>query len=250
MEVYIANDYTELCKIASKNILNVIKSKPNAILGLPTGGTSIGMYKELVKMYKEGILSFSKVTTFNLDEYEGLGKEDANSYYKFMYDNFFKHVDIKYDNINIPDGLASDSNKECEEYEMKIRKAGGMDLVVLGIGENGHIGFNEPSDFFSGFSYRVKLHEDTIRANSRFFNSADEVPKYALTMGIRTIMLSKKIMLLASGENKAKAIKSAIEGVITPSIPASILQLHRDVTVVLDKKSASLLSWSDSYKIV
>jgi glucosamine-6-phosphate deaminase len=242
MNIHIYNDYDEMSKAAADYVYNFIKSKPNAVLGLPTGSTPIGMYKELIKLYKENKISFKDITTFNLDEYENLDESNVNSYHYFMFDNFFNHIDIDKENINILSGTNEDYEKECKAYEDKIEKAGGIDLMILGLGINGHVGFNEPSDYFSGETYRIKLHEDTIEANSRFFDNVDEVPRYALTMGIKSIMNCKEILLLAGGGNKANAIKGAVEGPITPQLPASVLQLHSSAVFMLDNESAKLLS--------
>ena len=241
MRLMITKSYEELSKLAAENVTNIVEEKPNAVLGLPTGSTPIGMYKKLISMYSDGTLSFRDVTAFNLDEYEGLDKNSPNSYYKYMLDNFYGHIDIAKDKTNIPDGKAVDIYNTCIEYEERIKKAGGIDLIILGLGNNGHIGFNEPADHFSGITHRVKLHRETIKANSRFFNSIDEVPKYAITMGIRSIMHCKKIILLASGKAKAEAIKKALKEPVTAKVPASVLQLHQDLTVIIDEEAASLL---------
>lgn len=242
MKVIIAKNYEELSCIAAQKVAGLLKSKPNARLGLPTGSTPIGMYKELIAMNKKGDLSFKDVVTFNLDEYQGLDKNDPNSYYRFMQDNFFSHIDIEMGNTNIPNGMSSDIYKECIDYERRIEEANGIDLMILGIGNNGHIGFNEPASYFAGMTHRVKLHEETIQANSRFFSDTDSVPTYAITMGIKSIMHCRSIMLLASGKAKAEAIKKTLEGPITPEVPASVLQLHRDLTIIIDEAAASLLS--------
>lgn len=241
MKVIITKNYEDLSQSAAGHVADLLKSKPDAVLGLPTGSTPLGMYKELIALNKKGQLSFKNVTTFNLDEYEGLDREDANSYYRFMLDNFFGYIDIDLKKTNIPDARSCDIPKECLEYEKKIEKAGGIDLMILGIGNNGHIGFNEPAEYFPGITHRVKLHEDTIKANSRFFHRIDEVPKFAVTMGIKSIMHCRSIMLIASGKAKAQAIKNTIEGPITPQVPASVLQLHRDLTIILDEEAAVLL---------
>lgn len=241
MNIIISRDYDELSRVAADKVAGIVKSRPDAVLGLPTGSTPLGMYRELISMNKEGKLSFKKITTFNLDEYEALPKEDENSYYKFMWDNFFSHIDIEKEKTNIPNGMACDVEEECKDYERRIVEAGGIDLMVLGIGNNGHIGFNEPAEYFAGITHRVKLTDNTIEANSRFFGSVDKVPKYAVTMGIKSIMQCRSVMILASGKGKADAIKKALEGPITPELPASVLQLHRDLTVVVDEEAASLL---------
>ncbi len=241
MELLITKTYDELSKSAAGRVKDFIKSKPEAVLGLPTGSTPLGMYKELISMYREGAVSFKGVTTFNLDEYEGLDRDHENSYYKYMVDNFFDHVDIDKSRTNIPTGKCSDNYKCCMEYEERIKKSGGIDLMVLGLGNNGHIGFNEPAEHFPGITHRVKLHKETIKANSRFFKNQDEVPKYAVTMGIRSIMHCKNIILLANGKGKSEAIKKALKEPVTPKVPASVLQLHQSLTVIIDEEAASLL---------
>lgn len=192
-------------------------------------------------LYKKGIVDFSKVTTFNLDEYVNLDVNDKNSYHSFMHENLFDHINIPEESINFLNGNASDPEKECEEYENKIKKAGGIDIQLLGIGSNGHIAFNEPSDCFQRWSHVVNLKESTVKDNSRFFKSIEEVPTQAVTMGIGSIMQAKKILIIAIGENKAKAIKQLINGNVTPQCPASVLQFHTDVTLMLDRGEASLL---------
>lgn len=241
MKLLVAKTYEEMSKLAAEHVANLIKSNPKAVLGLPTGSTPLGMYKELISMYKDGALSFRGITTFNLDEYEGLDRNNPNSYYRFMLDNFFNHIDIEKDKTNIPDAKCSDIYKCCIEYEEKIKKVGGIDLMVLGLGNNGHIGFNEPAEYFPGITHRAKLHRETINANSRFFNSVDEVPKYAVTMGIRSIMHCRSILLIANGKVKAEAIRKAIKEPVTAKVPASVLQLHQDLTIIIDEEAASLL---------
>jgi glucosamine-6-phosphate deaminase len=199
------------------------------------------MYKELIKLYENKKIDFAEVTTFNLDEYCNLSKKNTNSYYYYMHNNFFKYINIKPENTYIPDGMASDIDKECIKYEQKIKYKGGIDLQILGIGANGHIGFNEPDINFEAETHLVKLDEDTIEANSRFFASKDEVPTMAISMGIKTIMQSKMILLLASGEGKAEAIYQAVKGKICPEIPASIIQLHTNATIIADKNAAKFL---------
>lgn len=242
MRIVIVKDYEELSKKAALLLASQITLKPNSVLGLATGSTPIGTYRELVRIYNEGDISFSEIVTFNLDEYYGLDKENAQSYYYFMEENLFKHVNINISNIHIPDGRARDIEQECIEYESKIKQAGGIDLQLLGIGRNGHIGFNEPDVKFEAQTHLVTLDEDTIEANSRFFDSLEEVPRRAISMGIKTIMHSRKIVLLASGEEKAETIHSMINGKITPELPASVLQLHPDVVILLDEKAASKLN--------
>ncbi len=242
MRIIVSADYDEMSKLAAEDVAGIIRENPTVVLGLPTGSTPLGMYRNLITMHKQGNLSFRHVTTFNLDEYIGLEPGHVNSYRYFMYENFFKHVDIQDQNINIPDGNAADLEQECMDYEAKIRNAGGIYLMVLGVGNNGHIGFNEPADHFPIATHVTRLDESTIRANARFFRSPDEVPRLAVTMGIGSIMRSRRILLLASGNAKARAISAALEGSVTPALPASILQFHPDVTVILDAEAASLLT--------
>ncbi len=239
MQIYIEENYEKMSKQAAYLLASQIRLKSQSVIGLATGGTPVGMYKELVRMHKEEGLDFSQITSFNLDEYCPISRDNPQSYYYYMMDNLFNHVNIKPDKINIPNGNAEDIEAECKSYEKKIMDAGGIDFQVLGIGNNGHIGFNEPDDKFEAFTHLVHLDEGTIQANSRFFNSIDEVPRRAISMGIKTIMLAKKIMLLANGKNKAPIIKETIFGEITPKVPASVLQLHPDVTFILDEEAAS-----------
>jgi len=240
VEVIIKNNYEEISKLAADYLINTVKAKNNAILGLPTGSTPIGMYQEVINRYKDNI-SFQNVRTFNLDEYVGLDKSNINSYRYFMDENLFSHIDIKEENIHIPNGVARDIEKECINYENLLKTTGQMDIMYLGIGHNGHIGFNEPDEFFEPYTHIVKLTEDTIEANKRFFDNIESVPQTAITMGIKTIMSAKKIILLASGESKAEAILKTVKGKITPRVPASILQLHNDVTLIIDKDAAKFL---------
>lgn len=244
MKIIVSANYDEMSRLAAEQVATLVRQNPKAVLGLPTGSTPIGMYRNLIEMYRQGTLSFKQVTTFNLDEYIGLPPGDVNSYRYFMFENFFKHIDIQEENIHIPDGNAEDLEQECIAYENKIRAAGGIDLMVLGVGNNGHIGFNEPGDHFPVATHVTKLDESTIQANARFFDSIDQVPRYAITMGIGSIMRCHRILLLASGKAKAQAIRGAIEGPVTPKLPASILQFHSDVTIMLDAEAASLLSRS------
>ncbi|EOD00097.1 glucosamine-6-phosphate deaminase [Caldisalinibacter kiritimatiensis] len=241
MKILIVNDYTEMSRKAANIVASQIILKNDSVIGLATGDTPKGMYKELVRLYNNGDIDFTEVKTFNLDEYYGLDKTNSQSYHYYMMENLFNHVNIKRENINIPNGMAESIEKECEEYERKIEEAGGIDLQVLGIGRNGHIGFNEPDLKFEAKTHLVRLDDDTIKANSRFFESIEEVPTLAISMGIKTIMHARKIILLASGEGKAEAIYKTVKGKITPEMPASVLQLHPDVTLIVDKKAASLL---------
>jgi glucosamine-6-phosphate deaminase len=241
MNIVITNTYEEMSKKAANIIVSQVTLEPNSVLGLATGSTPIKTYEYIRKKYEGHEVDFEKTVTFNLDEYIGLGKGDSQSYRCFMDQHLFNHINIKEENIYIPNGLAEDIQSECINYEEEIRKQGGIDLQLLGIGRNGHIGFNEPNVSFEARTHKVSLDEDTIKANARFFDSADEVPTEAISMGIKTIMMSKKILLLASGKNKAEAINALVNGPITPKLPASILQLHQDVTLILDEGAARFL---------
>lgn len=218
-----------------------VLQKPNSVLGLATGSTPIKAYDHMIELYNQGAVDFSKVTTFNLDEYCNLDINDKNSYHSFMNENLFNHINIPMENINFLDGNAEDMQAECKTYEKRIKDAGGIDIQLLGIGSNGHIAFNEPADAFQRWSHVVKLKESTIKDNSRFFEKIEDVPTEAATMGIGSIMQAKRILIIALGEKKAKAIKQVIDGHVTPQCPASILQFHKDVTLMLDKGAASLI---------
>ena len=231
----IAENHSDIGKIGAKIIADQIKQKPDSVLGLATGSTPIPLYHELVRLHQEGSLDLSAVTSFNLDEYIGLEAAHPQSYHAFMLDNLFSKVNVPAENIHIPDGMAKDSSEQCKSYEEAIRNAGGIDLQLLGIGNNGHIGFNEPADVFIRDTHVVELTEDTREANKRFFSSLAEVPTQAITMGIGTILSARKILLVLNGHNKAAAIEKAFLGDIDPQVPVSILQLHPDVTVVGDK---------------
>lgn len=241
MELFILDDYATLSRDAARIVAIRIAQKPNLILGLATGSTPLGMYKELIKLYHLGQVSFAQVTSFNLDEYYPIAQENPQSYYSYMRDNFWSQVDISMENTNIPDGSSGDTQKVCNDYERKVEEAGGIDLQVLGIGENGHIGFNEPGASLSANTHLVSLSKDTIKANSRFFPTLEHVPKQAITMGIGTIMKAKEIILLAAGETKAEIIKETLTGTISTQIPASMLQAHPKVTVLLDKGAGKLV---------
>lgn len=240
-KVFIDENYEELSLRSAQIIKNQVDAVPGTVLGLATGSTLIGTYDELVRLHKAGEVDFSKVVSFNLDEYFPIKKSDNQSYYYYMKKHLFNHVNILAENTHIPDSEAADYEAECAAYEEKITAHGGIDLQILGIGNNGHIGFNEPGDAFISQAHYVKLDESTIKANSRFFDNENDVPKHAITVGMRTIMTAKKILLLASGEKKAEAIFQTIHGAITPRVPASILQLHPNVTIIADKEAARLL---------
>ena len=239
MQIYRAKDYEDMSKKAANIIASQIVLKPDCVLGLATGSTPIGAYKNLVEKYEQGDLDFSQVTTVNLDEYKGLPRENDQSYYYFMHDNLFDHVNVKPENTHLPDGTKEDSDEECARYEELIRTLGGQDLQLLGLGHNGHIGLNEPDAIFEKATHCVDLQESTIEANKRFFASADDVPKQAYTMGIGTIMQAKKILVVVSGEDKADTVAKAFFGPVTPEVPASILQFHKDVILVADEAALS-----------
>ena len=241
MNLRVVNSYEELSKVAASEFSKVIKEKPNAILGLATGGSPIGMYKELIKMYENKELDFSKITTVNLDEYIGLNPEHSQSYRYFMNDNLFNHINIDVANTFVPNGLAKDLEVECKEYDKRIIELGGIDIQLLGVGNNGHIAFNEPDEQLSAGTHVISLTENTIEANARFFDNINDVPRKAITMGVGGIMKAKKIILIASGASKAEAIKGLFSGKITTENPASMLQMHRDVTVIVDKEAAKLI---------
>ncbi|MBQ6540031.1 MAG: glucosamine-6-phosphate deaminase [Oscillospiraceae bacterium] len=241
MKIIRAKDYNDMSRKAANIIAAQVILKPDCVLGLATGSTPIGTYAELVKGYENGDLDFSGVTSVNLDEYKGLPRTAEQSYYYFMHDNLFSHVNIDPANTNLPDGMEPDSEKACSDYDKVIESVGGVDLQLLGLGHNGHIGFNEPGDVFKYGTHCVKLTDRTIDANKRFFDSIDDVPRYAYTMGIGTIMSAKKILIVVSGEDKAPALRDAVCGPITPACQASVLQLHGDVTVVADEAALSLI---------
>lgn len=242
MRIYREKDYNAMSRRAAAVIAAQIVSKPDCVLGLATGSSPVGAYQQLVKWYEQGDLSFAEVRSVNLDEYYGLSPDHDQSYRYFMQSNLFDHVDIAPENTNVPDGLAKDPTAECLRYERKAAELGYADLQLLGLGRNGHIGFNEPCDCFPVATHLVDLTESTIEANARFFASADDVPKQALTMGVGTIMKARKILIVASGADKADAVWKAFAGPITPEVPASILQLHPDVTLVADEGALSKLT--------
>lgn len=239
MKFYKANDYADMSRKAANIIAAQLITKPTSVLGLATGSSPIGTYKELIAKYQQGELDFSEVKTVNLDEYKGLRPDNDQSYHYFMNHHLFQHVNINPEATNFPDGTATDDEKECKRYNQVLQDFGGIDLQLLGIGHNGHIGFNEPDDSFEPLTHVVSLTESTINANSRLFSSYDEVPTQAFTMGIKSIMQADKILLIASGKDKAPIIKQAFFGPITPSVPASILQLHKNVSIVADMDALS-----------
>lgn len=239
MRVIKAKDYDDMSRKAANIISAQIIMKPDCVLGLATGSTPVGTYAKLVKRYQKGDLDFSNVTTVNLDEYKGLNRENEQSYYYFMHDNLFGKVNVDLKRTFLPDGMEPDAKKACADYDRIIAATGGVDLQLLGLGHNGHIGFNEPAEIFEAETHCVDLTESTITANRRFFASEEEVPRQAYTMGIKTIMRARKILLVVSGEDKAGIVKEAFYGAITPKVPASVLQLHNDVTIVADEAALS-----------
>lgn len=242
MLVLKVKDYEELSKRVAGVIADEIRKKQDIVLGLATGETPLGLYRELVRMHKEEGLDFSKVTTFNLDEYVGLPPTHKESYHYFMHENLFKHINIDPSNVYIPDGMVKDIPAYCKWYEKKIKEVGGIDLQILGIGRDGHIGFNEPGSSLSSRTRIKTLSKETIEDNARFFWGVENVPKTAITMGIQTIMEARLIILLASGKRKAQIVKQAIEGPVSAMVPASIIQFHPKAAVVVDKEAASLLT--------
>lgn len=242
IKIVYCKDEQEVGVKAAGVMAEVIKEKPDAVIGLATGSSPLTMYAELVNKYKAGEISFKEVTSVNLDEYEGLSKEHGQSYSYFMHKNLFNHIDIKEENVNLPNGLAKDAKAECERYDGVIEKAGGVDIQLLGIGNNGHIGFNEPADYFPKGTSLIELTDSTIDANSRFFASRDEVPTKAFSMGIGTIMSARKIVMVVIGKGKAEILEDALFGKVTPKNPASILQFYKgEVVVCADAEALSVI---------
>lgn len=239
MKIIRAKDYNDMSRKAANIISAQIIMKSDCVLGLATGSTPIGTYAQLVEWYQKGDLDFSEVTTVNLDEYKGLTKDNEQSYYYFMNDKLFSKVNIDPKRTFLPDGMEPDSDKACREYNQVIADVGGVDLQLLGLGHNGHIGFNEPGMAFEAQTHCVELTESTMKANQRFFASMEDVPRQAYTMGIKTIMQAKKILVVVSGADKAAIVKEAFFGAITPQVQASVLQLHNDVTLVADEDALS-----------
>lgn len=242
MRIILTKDYQDMSRKAANIISAQVILKPDSVLGLATGSTPVGIYRQLAQWYEKGDLDFSKVTTVNLDEYRGLSPEDSQSYHYYMEKNFFSKVNLRADRHFLPDGNNEDAAAECARYEALIGSLGGIDLQLLGLGHNGHIGFNEPAKDFVGSVHLVDLAERTIEANKRFFSSAEAVPRQAYTMGVRTILCAKKILLAVSGEDKADALFRTLNGPISPKVPGSVLQLHPDVVVVADAAAAGRLS--------
>lgn len=241
MVVKVYKNTDAIGKAAASLFAACVTQKPNCVLGLATGSTPVPTYQAMAELYRAGAVDFSQVTTYNLDEYVGLDHDHEQSYYYFMMDNLFKNVNVPTENVHVLSGIAADPEKECAAYDAAIDAAGGIDLQILGIGNNGHIAFNEPAESFAPTTHVVNLTESTIQANTRFFSSSDEVPRQALTMGIGSIMKARSIVIIATGAAKAQAVKDMITGPVDPSCPASVLQLHPCVTVMLDEAAASLL---------
>lgn len=241
MKIIKTKDYEHMSRVTANLLSAQVIMKPDCVLGLATGSTPVGAYKQLVQWFQKGDLDFSEVTSVNLDEYKGLSPENDQSYRYFMNHNLFDHINIRKDHTFVPNGLEPDAEKACDDYNKIIHDLGGIDLQLLGLGNNGHIGFNEPSSSFEKETHCVDLTQSTIDANARFFSSLSEVPRQAYTMGIQTIMQAKKIVVAVSGQGKASIVMEAFFGPITPQVPASVLQLHSDVTVVGDEAALSML---------
>lgn len=239
MKIIKAADYKDMSRKAANIISAQVIMKPDSVLGLATGGTPIGTYEQLIEWYRKGDIDFSEVITINLDEYRGLSRDHRQSYWYYMHSHFFDHVNIPADHIHVPEGSNADSRQVCRDYDEIIRRAGGIDLQLLGIGEDGHIGFNEPGSAFELGTHCVELTESTIQANRRFFEKMEDVPRQAYTMGIKSIMQARKVLLIANGENKAAIIKKAFGGPVTPEVPASILQIHPDFLLIGDEAALS-----------
>jgi glucosamine-6-phosphate deaminase len=251
MLVVLKRNYEEISRLAARMVASVVRDDPSATLGLATGATMLGVYQELMLLHKKEPLDFSRVTVFNLDEYLGLPPDHPQSFHYFMHEHFFRHVNVTAANIHIPDGSIKGNYEEyCSAYENSIREAGGIDLQILGIGRNGHIGFNEPTSSFASRTRLKVLSQETIEDNRKFFAPEEEIPQSAITMGIGTILDARKILILANGESKAGAVARAIEGPITASVTASCLQLHPDVTFLIDEAAASQLTQKEYYRRV
>jgi glucosamine-6-phosphate deaminase len=247
MEVIIKDTYEDMSRAAAQGVVRTLNAKPNAVLGMATGSTPLGLYKELVRLHRAGQVDFSQVTTFNLDEYVGLPVTHPQSYHFFMYENFFKHVNIPPQNVYIPSGTTDNYQAFCDWYEERIRQCGGIDIQILGIGSDGHIAFNEPTSSLRSRTRLKTLAESTIDDNARFFDRREDVPIYAITMGVGTILEARRILLLANGQKKAAAIAAAVEGPVTSLITASALQHHPDVQVYVDRPAAGELKMVDYY---
>jgi len=250
MEIIIQPSSQEVCSLAARIVAKLVREKPAAVIGLPTGGTPRPMYAELVRMHQTEQLDFSRVTTFNLDEYVGLGPDHPCSYHYYMTENFFNHVNIPEKQTHVPDGLAEDVPDFCRHYESAIREAGGIDLQILGIGEDGHIGFNEPTSSLASRTRIKTLTQKTVDANKRFFKSDEIVPRHVITLGVGTIMEAKRCLLIACGQGKAVAVAAMVEGPVTAMTPASALQFHPSVVLLVDEAAAGRLALGDYYRSV
>ena len=239
MKIIRATDYADMSRKAANVLSAQVIMKPNCVLGLATGGTPVGAYRQLIEWYNKGDVDFSEVTTVNLDEYRGILHDNPQSYWYFMHKNFFDFVNIAPAHIHVPDGANLDADAACKEYDAVIHAVGGIDLQLLGIGPDGHIGFNEPNAAFELGTHCVDLTQSTIEANTRFFEKKEDVPRQAYTMGIKSIMQARKVLMVANGANKADIVKQAFFGPVTPEVPASILQMHPDFTLVLDAEAAA-----------
>ncbi len=240
MKIVVVKDYKELSETAAKIIVDGVKEKPNTVLGLATGSTPIGTYEEIIRYHKDENIDFSEVVTFNLDEYIGVGKEHEGSYNYFMNEHLFNHINVNKENIHIPDGLVDEDkiDEYVKEYDREIEDAGGIDIQLLGIGSNGHIGFNEPAEELSSGTCVIELTESTLKDNLKYFDHIDEVPRTAITLGMGGIMKAKKIVMIINGKNKHKVVKDLLEkDVITTKLPASLLRLHRDATIIIDEEA-------------
>lgn len=250
MRVIVERDREQVSRRAAQFVAELVRRRPTCVLGLATGGTVLGMYAELIRLHREEGLDFSRVVSFNLDEYVGLGPTHPQSYRYFMQQNFFDHINIDIRNTHVPDGRALDFEAHCEQYEKSIKEEGGIDLQILGIGSDGHIAFNEPGSSLGSRTRLKTLTSETVRDNARFFDNEDEVPRLAITMGVGTILESRRCLLIASGESKAKAIRETVEGPVTAQITASALQFHREVVAILDEEAGRLLERRDYYRQV
>jgi len=248
MNVIIVKDYEEMSAMAAEITIGALKNKPNLVLGLATGSTPVGLYKKLAEAHQKDGLDFSQVVTFNLDEYVGLPADHPQSYRRFMDENLFDHINVQPRNIHIPDGMAEPLNAHCADYEKMIADAGGVDLQVLGVGRDGHIGFNEPGTSLASDTHVTALTRETIEDNARFFESEADVPRFAITMGISTILHSASALFMVSGENKADTVRAAIEGPVTSMVTASALQMHPNCTAIIDEAAASKLELVDFYR--
>lgn len=242
MNIFTFNKEDDFIQTGANLFVSLLQSNPRAVLGLATGSSPLGIYSRLADMYIKGLVSFAKSSVYNLDEYVGLAADHPQSYHSFMKENLFNHIDIDPKQTFIPNGIANDLEAECQAYDQLLEQNGPVDLQLLGIGTNGHIGFNEPNDHLIGGTQVVDLQEETIQANARFFTSLDEVPKLAVTMGVGSIMKARQIILIARGAAKAEAVKNALQGPITTQCPASFLQCHSNVIVLLDDEAGSLLT--------